>query len=139
MEKTYCRSAIIMWCRIDNLGRVCHFPKKQKEGSYIAAQQIVQEPITSDTLQKTDSIALPGQTIISPESNYKYVLEIAKSKRAFKRYNQLRTIRWNVELETKDSIQYKLYMLLPSIADTTRALDSLTVMTGRKVYIEYPN
>jgi hypothetical protein len=113
--------------------------KNKKKGVNIAAQQIVQEPITSDTLQKTDSIAPPGQTIISPESNYKYVLEIAKSKRAFKRYNQLKTIRWNVELETKDSIQYKLYMLLPSIADTTRTLDSLTVMTGRKVYIEYPN
>lgn len=111
--------------------------KNKKNGVNTAVQQIVQ-PAASDTLQKTDSIA-PGQAAISPESNYKYVLEIAKSKRAFKRYNQLKDIRWKVQLETKDSIQYKLYMLLPSIADTSRTLDSLMVMTGRKVYIEYPN
>jgi hypothetical protein len=113
--------------------------KNKKNGVNTAVQQIVQGTMASDTLQKTDSIA-PGQTSISPGSNnYKYVLEIAKSKRAFKRYNQLKDIRWKVQLETKDSIQYKLYMLLPSMADTTRTIDSLTVMTGKKVYIEYSN
>ena len=72
-----------------------------------------------------------------PDS-YKYVLEVAKKKRAVKRYNQLKDIRWKVELETQDSIQYKLFMLLPALSDTSRTIDSLTVMTGRKVYIEYP-
>jgi hypothetical protein len=112
--------------------------KNKKKGANIAAQQIVEETKKTDTLQNADSIQ-PATTTITPETNYKYVLEIAKSKRAFKRYNQLKEIRWQVQLETKDSVQYKLYMLLPSISDTTRTLDSLTVMTGRKVYIEYPN
>ncbi|HKZ68257.1 MAG TPA: hypothetical protein VJ111_17940 [Chitinophagaceae bacterium] len=113
--------------------------KKNKTLVHTAAEKIVPGMIASDSLQKADSIMPIAQTIIAPENNYKYVLEIAKSKRAFKRYNQLKTIRWKVEMETKDSIQYKLYMLLPSLADTTRTMDSLTVMTGRRVYIEYAN
>ncbi len=113
--------------------------KKDKTKIHTAAEKIVPEMGATDSLQKADSIIPIAQTAIAPENNYKYVLEVAKSKRAFKRYNQLKDIRWKVMLETKDSIQYKLYMLLPSIADTTRTLDSLMVMTGRKVYIEYSN
>ena len=113
--------------------------KKDNNKIHTAAEKIVPEMGAMDSLQKTDSIVPIAQTVIAPDNNYKYVLEVAKSKRAFKRYNQLKDIRWKVMLETKDSIQYKLYMLLPSIADTTRTLDSLMVMTGRKVYIEYSN
>lgn len=112
--------------------------KNKKNRIHAALQQTVGETIIPDTLQRADSSSV-AQTAIPVESNYKYILEVAKSKRAFKRYKQLKDIRWKVQLETQDSIQYKLYMLLPSIADTTRSIDSLTVMTGRKVYIEYPN
>jgi len=113
--------------------------KKNKAIVHTAAEKIINEVIAADSLQKADSIIPLVSTTVAPETNYKYVLEIAKSKRAFKRYNQLKTIRWKVQMETEDSIQYKLYMLLPSMADTTRTIDSLTVMTGRKVYIEYSN
>ena len=112
--------------------------KNKKNKVNTTAEKIVPKTIASGSLQRVDSTAA-AQTIILPEKNYKYVLEIAKSKRAFKRYNQLKTIQWKIQMETKDSIQYKLYMLLPSMADTTRTLDSLTVMTGKKVYIEYQN
>ena len=95
------------------------------------------QTIAIDTIQKVDS-TLIAQAPVRPDSIHKYVLEIAKSKRAFRRYNQLKDINWKVHLETQDSIQYKLYMLLSSM-DTTKTLDSLTVMTGRKVYIEYTN
>ena len=101
-------------------------------------EKLIPETIALDSLPKADSIAV-AQTTAPEEKNYKYILEIAKSKRAFKRFNQLKTIRWKIEMETNDSIQYKLYMLLPSMADTTRTLDSLTAMTGKKVYIEYQN
>ena len=92
----------------------------------------------SSLVQKNDSIK-SSQNSLPADNNYKYVLEIAKSNRAFKRYNQLKSIQWKVQLETKDSVQYKLFMLLPAISDTSRTIDSLTVMSGRKVYIEYPN
>lgn len=87
--------------------------------------------LTADTLSKEEPVIA---------SNYKYVLEEANAQRAMKRYKQLRTNLWDVHLETQDSIRYKLYLLLPAAnADTTRILDSLTVMTGRRVYIEYQN
>jgi hypothetical protein len=112
--------------------------KNNKHRVNTAAEKNVPVAIASDTLQKADSIA-SGQTIVSPENNYKYVLEIAKSKRAFKRYNQLKALQWKVQMETMDSVQYKLFLLLPSISHTNRTLDSLIVMTGKKVYIEYQN
>lgn len=86
----------------------------------------------------TDTLQPPPTT--TPGDQYKYILEIAQSQRAFKRYNQLKTNLWKVQMETKDSIQYKLFLLIPSVqSDTTRILDSLTVMTGKRVYIEHQN
>jgi hypothetical protein len=94
------------------------------------------EPIPAATLDT----AVQQPTIVSTDDKYKYVLEVAQGKRALKRYNQLRTNLWDVHLETGDSIQYKLYLMLPAMnTDTTRVLDSLTVMTGKRVYIEHQN
>lgn len=117
--------------------------KKSKQTEITAAanektvQPVAITPDTTVTIPATDSAPATNQ-ILTPE-NYKYVLEVSRKKRAFKRYNQLIDIRWKVQMETKDSVQYTLFMLLPAISDTTRTLDSLTVMTGRKVYIEYSN
>ena len=86
--------------------------------------------ITPDTLTK-------AQPLVA--DNYKYILEESNKQRAVKRYNQLRTNLWDVKLETNDSVRFKLYLLLPANADTTRVLDSLTVMTGKRVYIEHQN
>jgi len=106
----------------------------------------IESSITATVLPFVDSSVVPEKdtittisTTLPVDRNYKYVLEVAKSKRAFKRYNQLKAIQWNVELETQDSVQYKLVMLLPAVADTSKTIDSLTVMTGKKVYIEYPS
>lgn len=80
--------------------------------------------------------------VASPSANgtsntYKYVLEIAKEPRASKRFNQLKTINWPVQIETTDSIHYKLFIPLPiANADTTKVKDSLTALSGRKVWIE---
>ena len=96
-------------------------------------------PFTDSSVVSEKDTTTSISTTVPVDNNYKYVLEVAKSKRAFKRYNQLRAIQWNVELETNDSIQYKLVMLLPAVSDTSKTIDSLTNMTGRKVYIEYPS
>jgi HAMP domain-containing protein len=91
----------------------------------------------NDSMNKAaaDSISALKQK----SENYKYVLEVAQSKRAFKRYNQLKTIDWKVQLETTDSVQYKLYMLLPATSDSIHVMDSLTALTGKRVYIENSN
>ncbi|MBC7947062.1 MAG: hypothetical protein H7Y42_04220 [Chitinophagaceae bacterium] len=88
-----------------------------------------------DTTQAT-SLLMASNQKTEPTDSYKYVLEVAKERRAFRRFNQLKENQWEVKIETADSVQYKLYMLLPATSDTTRVLDSLTVMTGKKVYIE---
>ncbi|MFC0773607.1 hypothetical protein [Terrimonas alba] len=122
-------------------GYVISKRNKQTEITSAASENIVQSveatPDPTVTMPVTDSSSSTSQ--VSTPENYKYVLEVAKKRRAFKRYNQLIDIRWKVQMETKDSIQYTLFMLLPAISDTSRTLDSLTAMTGRKVYIEYSN
>ena len=97
-------------------------------------QQFTATPAIDSTAIK-DSIAKANQ----PPQTYKYVLEIAKRNRAIRRYNQLKDNRWDVQMETKDSLQYKLFMNLPASLDTTRTLDSLMVLSGKKVYIEHLN
>jgi len=110
----------------------------KKNNDLIVSEAALPEvkPVTDSVTINKDSIIV--QNVSPPDTNYKYVLEVAKSKRAFKRYNQLKYINWDVQLETTDSIQYKLYMLLP-VSDTSKTLDSLKMLTGRKVHIEYQN
>lgn len=79
----------------------------------------------------------PATTVDLPAGKYKYILETANRKRAFERYNKLKTYEWNVNMETKDSVVFKLYLVLPTLVqDTARVRDSLSVVNGRKVYIE---
>ena len=105
----------------------------------------ISESNTDQTVPFTDSSHLnkPDSTLLkktsSPSDNYKYVLEIAKAKRAFTRFKQLKTNQWDVKLETKDSVQYKLFIILPVTNDTTHIMDSLTALSGKKVYIEHQN
>lgn len=82
--------------------------------------------------------ATPQPAAVNPPSDsYKYILEIAKQPRASKRFNQLKTIQWPIEMETADSLSYKLFIKLPAAnADTTRIKDSLSALSGRKVWIE---
>jgi hypothetical protein len=91
----------------------------------------------SSAFVKKDTSNTNTQLTTIPTGNYKFVLETAQKTRAFSRYNTLKNYQWDVQMETKDSLQFKLYMLLPAIgSDTTRILDSLTALNGRRVYIE---
>ena len=117
-----------------------------KRANQQKSPKATESTITATAIPFTDSSVMPANdtitsisTTLPVDNNYKYVLEVAKSKRAFKRYNQLKAIQWKVELETSDSVQYKLVMLLPAVSDTSKTIDSLTNMTGKKVYIEYPS
>lgn len=102
---------------------------------------VIEQPVENNVIVSRDTIqhnnaVIPASAPISSE-NRKFVLETASAKRAFARYNKLKSFQWNVEMETSDSVQYKLYVLLPvSAIDTTRILDSLTRMNGRRVHVE---
>ena len=110
---------------------------------------------TSRTETESNAITEPGETklvsdsnAVKPDStpvqisapvaaNYKFVLDNFKKLRAMQRFEQLKKIGWPVQMETKDSINFKLYMLLPvATTDSTKARDSLNLLNGRRVYIE---
>lgn len=94
--------------------------------------------IDSSALKKPDTVATPKQVI---NDNYKLVLEVTKGNRAFRRFSQLKQTNLApiVQMETSDSVQYKLFVMLPASSDTLRVIDSLTAFLGKKVYIEHQN
>lgn len=106
-----------------------------REGEEVPAETVKSEPVPDTASAKPETPAKPVvQT--APPDHYTYLLEIAAKPRAIKRYTQLKTLNWPVELVTKDSITFRLIMRLPVAgADTTRIKDSLTVLSGRKVVI----
>jgi hypothetical protein len=83
----------------------------------------------TDSIQSSNKITSPGY--------YKFVLETARKKRALERFAKLKYYNWNVQLETKDSTQFKIIMMLPANrSDTAKIIDSLTRLNGRRVHIE---
>ena len=67
----------------------------------------------------------------------KYVLEIANKNRAFERYGRLKSYGWDVQIETADSVEYKLFLTLHvPTEETSWVIDSLTALNGRKVFVE---
>ncbi len=101
---------------------------KKDEPALTGAETLSNKPGTTSTIQTA---------AVTPSGNFKFVLETSTAQRAFTRFSRLKTFQWNVQMETKDSLSYTLYMLLPGEAtDTTRLLDSLTRLNGKRVYIE---
>jgi hypothetical protein len=90
---------------------------------------------SSQLIAAADSIKRANQ---HPDS-YKYILEVANATRAQKRYKQLKPYWGDIQMETKDSVTYKLYFIRPVTNDTSWKKDSLTAWYGKKVYIDHQN
>ena len=104
--------------------------KKSKDKKATVARK--QEPIITqqDTLPKrTDSIPEISKHFDSSDTGtgmYRFVIEKSTKQRAFSRYNFLKNNFINVKMDTRDSVLFKLFFLLPSTpADTARKRDSL--------------
>lgn len=94
------------------------------------------KPSVSDSTKPVQN-AIQTTSTVTVSDSYKYILEITKQPRASKRFNQLKSLKWPVEMDSKDSVNYRLFIKLPAAnADTTRIKDSLRVLSGRKVWIE---
>ena len=92
-------------------------------------------PVTDNQPAKKDSIK-KNVPEIKPV-HYKFILEKAIERRAFERYSRLKNYGWAIQMETADSLEYKLFLSLQIPADdTSRVIDSLTALNGRQVYIE---
>lgn len=101
----------------------------------------VQSTITqppADTA-KTQTVTTPPPVTV-PAGNFKFVVETADKLRGLTRFKKLKGFGLNVQMETRDSVSFKLYFLLPAaVSDTARLLDSLKRLytpAGSKAYIE---
>lgn len=93
-------------------------------------------PLPGDTTLQNNAMKSQAVTAVPP-GNFKFILEKSNAARAMYRFDRLKIFKWPVQMETTDSVSYKIFMVLPVItADTTRILDSLSRLNGKKVYIE---
>jgi len=100
-------------------------PEKKEESN-------LNTTVIKDSIPLTTNTAPPVA-----DGKNKYILEVSTKDRATQRYNKLKQFQWPVEIETTDSVTYKVFMLLPSTAaDTTRIKDSLFLLNGKRVFIE---
>jgi hypothetical protein len=109
-------------------------PEKQEETVLVTNDTATLKKDSTPITQATP----PVQQTVS--TDYKFVVDQFKAPRAFTRFNQLKDNGWDIKMETKDSVTYKLFITMPAAStDTTRALDSLTALNGRRVFIEHNN
>ncbi len=107
----------------------------EKEAQNISAIVPVFEDSSTILTKQTNS--LKTDTLVSVIQSYNFILEISERQRAFARYDQLRSYKWNILMTTKDSILFKLFVRIPAMpVDTSRIKDSLNLLTGRKISIE---
>jgi hypothetical protein len=97
--------------------------------------------LVQDTaLHQKDTVIEPKQMTAITAGNYKFVIEIAARERGLARFAKLKSFGLNVQMQTTDSINFKLFFILPAtIADTARMIDSLRGIytpSGNKAYIE---
>ncbi len=102
-----------------------------------------EEPILvqDTTTRQKDSVTGPTPlTVIPAAGNYKFVIETAAKERALSRFSRLKGFGLDVQMETKDSVSFKLFFILPAtITDTARMVDSLRGIytpAGNNAYIE---
>jgi len=90
-------------------------------------------PAVPDSLPKPKDTATIIKKPVDSSGLYRFVIEKAARQRAFSRYNYLRENLIDVKMDTKDSVLFNLYFLLPAIpADTTKKKDSLQRLYGTR-------
>ena len=100
----------------------------------IVPQQQVPVTANPDSLQtaRKDSVG-NNKSLAASSNSYRFVIEKASKARAIYRYNYLKNNFINVQMDTKDSILFKLYFTLPSSpADTIKKRDSLQRLYGTR-------
>jgi len=120
-------------------GYIVYTKSKNKKENVAAKKEDIPPVVTPDSLSKTrDTISVtpkPAET----SGTYRFVIEKALKQRALKRYAYLKGIYVDVKMDTKDSVRFNLFFVLPATpADTTRIRDSLQIRysTRGKTVIE---
>jgi len=117
-----------------------------KGGSARSSQQASETLPVRDTSKyisaSADTVAEDRRQSIAPNSgSYRFVIEVANKRRAYYRYNLLRQTNVPIQISTSDSVNYKLFFMLPATAaDTARIVDSLSTwypaLNHRKAFAE---
>jgi hypothetical protein len=116
------------------------YTKTKNKKEPVVAKEDIQPVITNDTLPKTTDSIPPLTTPANTSGMYRFVIEKAARQRAFFRYKTVKETLIDVKMDTKDSVLFNLYFLLPATpADTTKKKDSLQRLYGTrsKTIIEF--
>jgi len=120
-------------------GYIVYTKTKNKKEPLAAKKEETRQVPSTDTIPKTrDSLQVITKPVDS-SGMYRFVIEKAARRRAFSRYAHLREIKVNVKMDTKDSVLFNLFFVLPATpADTARIRDSLQIWysTRGKTVIE---
>lgn len=122
------------------VGLVLDAKKNDTPTPVIASQPV--EPVIDTAAIRRDSIALAIAK--EKEGKYKFVLEETNRKtRALRRFAQVNEISPRIQMETADSVTFKIHVVLPATGkDTLRLRDSLNAWyygtLPNKVRIEKP-
>jgi hypothetical protein len=82
---------------------------------------------TASNIKKEDSIIVE-KPVIEPDK-YKFVVEVATKQRGLYRYDMLKGFGLDIQMDTKDSLDFNLFFNLPAAAkDTARIMDSLRLL-----------
>ena len=106
-------------------GYIVYTKTKNKKEPIVKKEEI--KPVTlPDSLPRPKDTASIITKPIDTSGMYRFVIEKAARQRAFFRYNYLRENLIEVKMDTRDSVLFNLYFLLPATpADTARKRDSL--------------
>lgn len=113
----------------------------QSENTDIEVLPESSSPLNDSSIDRRDSaLPVPVQVARLPAGNYKFIVEVSDKARALQRVATLKGYGININMESVDSINYKLFFILPSVpADTARIMDSLRIHytpPGKKAFIE---
>ena len=109
-------------------------PVAKKTEPVVNPQQSNAVVPNQDSIQKAkDSITDITTQITGGLNSYRFIIEKATRARAFYRYNKLKNDFIRVQMDTKDSVIFNLYFLLPSLpSDTAKKRDSLQRLYGTR-------
>ena len=119
---------------------------KRNESRILLSQQIQPEsPADTSSPQLTstvtEQVAVPALPNL-PKGSYKFIYETTTSKeRALKRYQVVNKLDSSIQLETKDSVTFKIFIILPATpGDSSLVKESLQAWyygtKGMKITIE---
>ena len=102
------------------------YTKTKNKKEPIVQKEEIKPVILPDSLSQTKDTSSIITKPVDASGMYRFVIEKAARQRAFSRYNYLKENLIDVKMDTKDSVLFNLYFLLPATpADTAKKRDSL--------------